>query len=263
MKNYQNMTDRQKQDFLKDQYENLGKSFADIAEECGTYPNKLRRDSIKYNIKIRDKSNAQKNALSRGRTQHPTKGTQRPEKTKHKIGMSVLKAWENMDDQTLLDRKQRAKDNWEKLSDDEKQNILQEANNAVRKASKLGSKLENFIFNQLLADGYSVEFHKEQSILNTKLQIDIFLPKYNIAIEVDGPSHFQPVWGNEALKRNKKYDNKKTGLLLGKGLYLIRIKQSKDFSKSRASLIYEQLNNYIKDIINNNYQTNKVINIGD
>ena len=58
---------------------------------------------------------------------------------------------------------------------------------------------------------------------------------------MDGPSHFEPVWGEEALKRAQSYDNKKTGILIGKGIKLIRIKQKKDFSKARASLILENL----------------------
>ena len=63
----------------------------------------------------------------------------------------------------------------------------------------------------------------------------------NTAIEIDGPSHFLPVWGEEALKKAQNYDQKKQGLILGKGLALIRIKQTKDFSKSRASLILNDL----------------------
>jgi very-short-patch-repair endonuclease len=115
------------------------------------------------------------------------------------------------------------------------------ANEAVRATSKTGSKLEKYLLQKLLADGYKVDFHKEQTLLNTKLQIDLFLPTHNIAIEVDGPSHFEPVWGDDSLNRNKKYDAKKEGLITGKGWGLIRIKQTKDFSKSRADVIYTRL----------------------
>lgn len=261
--NYSSLNDKQKQNLLIKEYEVNKKSFQDIATDYNTYPNKVRRDAIKFKIKIRDKSEAQKNALESGKIDHPTKGKQRSENTKQKIGLSVLHSWENMDSKTLEDRKLKAKNNWENKSDDEKHDILRKANMAVRETSKTGSKLEKFLFKQLLSSGFVVDFHKEHSILNTKLQIDLFLPQYNIAIEVDGPSHFEPVWGNEALKRNKKYDNKKTGLILGKGLYLIRIKQSQDFSKSRALLIFQQLQQTITDITNKNTSNNKIITIGD
>jgi very-short-patch-repair endonuclease len=141
---------------------------------------------------------------------------------------------------------------------------LQQSNRAVREASKKGSKLELFLFQELLNDGYRVDFHKEQSLLNTKLQIDLFLPTMNVAVEVDGPSHFESVWGDDALKRNIKYDNKKSGLILGKGLVLIRVKQTKDFSPSRASLIYNQLKTLLQNIqIKFPDSDNRTFNIGD
>ena len=92
------------------------------------------------------------------------------------------------------------------------------------------------------------------------MHIDLFLPELNIAVEVDGPSHFLPVWGEEALKRNQEYDSKKTGLLIGKGINLIRIKQQKDFSKSRAKIIFSRLMEAIADIRN---EGKNYIEIGD
>lgn len=257
--NYATLSDKQKKELLIREYEQCGKSFMDIAKENGTYANKIRRDAIRLKIKIRDKSEAQKNALSTGKTKHPTFGKERSESTKSKIGKSVLKSWEKLDDKTIETRRQKAKDNWNKRSEDEKQNILHEAHIAVRESSKTGSKLEKYIHGGLLKHGYVVEFHKEQSILNTKLQIDIFLPAIGLAIEIDGPSHFEPVWGDDALARNKKYDNKKSGLILGKGWKLIRIKQTKDFSNTRADMILQKLLNSIKNINNDT----KIINIGD
>ena len=129
-----------------------------------------------------------------------------------------------------------------------KKNRLQSANTAVRETSKTGSKLEKYLLENLIGKHIRTETHKEQILSNTKLHIDLFLPDLNIAIEVDGPSHFEPVWGEEALKRNQKYDNKKTGLLVGKGINLIRIKQTKDFSKSRSKIIFDRLMQAISDI---------------
>jgi len=263
MSQYDKLSDHQKKQILVKEYHGNKKSFKDIAQQYNTYPNKVRRDAIKYNLKIRDKKEAQKNALASGRIEHPTKGKKRPDSVKQKIGLSVLESWENLDSQTIEARKHKARLNWEKKTEDEKNNILKQANDAVRLAGKTGSKLEKFLLSELIKLGYSVEFHKEQSILNTKLQIDLFVPILNTAIEVDGPSHFEPVWGDDALKRNKKYDNKKTGLIIGKGLFLIRIKQTKDFSKSRSSIILSELLQTLENIKNNNITNNKVINIGD
>lgn len=262
IKKYINMSDAEKSKIIIQLYHKENKSFQQIAQELDTYANKIRRDAKKLNIKIRDKSEAQINALSTGKAQHPTQGKKRPSSVKEKIGLSVLESWEKLDKVELEQRKNKARANWNNKSDDEKENILKQANAAVREAGRTGSKLEKFLFKQLLSNGYSVEFHKEQSILNTKLQIDLFLPKLNIAIEVDGPSHFEPVWGDDSLKRNKKYDDKKTGLIIGKGLFLIRIKQTKDYSVSRGQLIFKDLLSVI-DRIQTKQEQSKVINIGD
>lgn len=250
MKNYNDLNDNAKKDILLKEYSDLKKSFQEIALIYNTYANKLRRDAIKFDISIRSKSDAQKNALTKGVAKHPTKGKERSEDEKVKIGFGVMKNWENLDKKTLDSRKKKAKDNWEKLSDDEKSNMISSANAAVRTASKNGSKLEKFILECLLTDGYKVDFHKEQTLSNTKLQIDLFLPKLNVAIEVDGPSHYEPVWGEDALERNKSYDNKKTGLILGKGSVLIRLKQTKDFSPSRARVLYNQTKDILEKIKN-------------
>ena len=238
---YDSLSEADKASLIKTWYQELHKSFADIAEAWGTYPNKIRRDAKKFKINIRDKSEAQKNALQTGKHKHPTKGTSRPSETKQKIGMSVLRSWEELDGNELELRKIKAKNNWDKLDQNTKDNMHQSAMAAIRQSSKAGSKLEKFLLQKLLTEGMHVDFHKEQSLVNTKLQIDLFIPSINTAIEVDGPSHFEPVWGQESLTRNQKYDNKKQGLITGKGWNLIRIKQTKDFSNARGDLIFQKL----------------------
>lgn len=263
-KPYSDLTDTEKHNLIHELYVKEKNSLANIAKKLCTYTNKIRRDAIKYGIDLRDKSSAQKLALNCGRHKHPTKNTTRDEKTKQKIGNSVMKSWSELSEEQKEKRQQTAKKNWESLSQQEKDNILKAANQAVRQSSKTGSKLEKFLLNELINDGYKVEFHKEQILSNTKLQIDLFLPTMNIAIEVDGPSHFSEVWGEESLNRNIKYDNKKTGLILGKGLVLIRIKQTMDFSKSRANLIYQKLKTILQNI-NNKFPSagEREIKIGD
>lgn len=260
---YDKMNEDQKLQLIQKKYIEDKKSFMDIADEYNTYANKIRRDAKKFNISIRSKQEAQKNALETGKHKHPTKGKQRSEETKTKIGLSVMNLWDNMDDTTKEIRRKKAKSQWDSLSEDDKKNLISLANEAVRSASKEGSKLEKFILEFLLKNNHKVDFHKEHILSNTKLQLDLFLPKHNIVIEVDGPSHFEPVWGEDALQRNKKYDNKKNGLIIGKGLKLIRIKQTKDFSKSRALLVCEKLLEKIAEILNDNTNTNNYIEIGD
>lgn len=245
MQNYKDYSQDEKKEILHKHYIIENKSLQDIAEMYGTYPNKIRRDAKKFDISLRSKSEAQKNALKTGKHKHPTKGQKRSDLVKEKIGSSMLEKWESMDKQTRDGIVQKSKQSWENRSQEDKQNMLKKANQAVRKASREGSKLEKFLLSKLLDDGYRVDFHQKQILSNTKLEIDLFLPEKGIAIEVDGPSHFDSIWGQETLTKNQKYDSKKTGLILGKGLKLIRIKQNYDFSKSRSNLLYSKLKDMI------------------
>ena len=257
---YTNLNEQQQKDILQKEYIVNKQSFADIATKYNTYANKIRRDAKKFGLKIRNKSQAQSNALKTGKHKHPTEGKKREDSVKDKIGLSVMKSWNNMDEAVLEKRKEKNKAAWQSLSDDQKDNMIKSANKAVRESSKLGSKLEKFLLNSLLSEGFVVEFHKEQILSNTKLQIDLFLPTMGIAIEVDGPSHFLPVWGQDALDKNQKYDKKKNGLIIGKGLSLIRIKQEHDYSKSRSSVIHSRVLEAIKELTNT---TGKTIEIED
>lgn len=247
---YSDLTESKKIELLKKSYVKDKNSFADIASDYNTYANKLRRDAKKFNIPIRNKSEAQKNALKTGKHKHPTKGTTRTEETKRKIGMGVLESWDSLDSNELEQRKETHRKLWNEMSDEQKQLMKQSANEAIRTTSKVGSKLEKFLLEQLIKNNIDVKFHQEQSLVNTKLQIDLYLPKINLAIEVDGPSHFSPVWGQDTLKKTKTYDNKKEGLILGKGMALVRIKQTMDFSVSRSYLIFDQLLQVIEQLSN-------------
>lgn len=252
MKNYHNsydhLADDERLKLITQLYSIKKMSFADIAAQHHTYANKIRRDAKRFNITIRDKSEAQKNALQTGKHTHPTKGKERSDTTKQKIGKSVMEAWDSMSEQQLNKRKKQAKKNWDNMDHEIKINMQKAAVDAVRKTSKVGSKLEKFLHTSLLNLGHKVDFHKEHSLVTTKLQIDLFLPTINVAIEVDGPSHFAPVWGEQSLKRNISYDQKKEGLIIGKGWHLIRIKQTKDFSPSRANLILDQISDILQKI---------------
>lgn len=260
MLNYNELSDSAKTSLITKMYTQQNISFRDIAIKYNTYANKVLRDAKRLGIKIKNKSEAQKNALKTGKHKHPTKGRQRTEKEKNNIGLAVMKNWEQLDENELQQKKLKYKDLWNQKSEDEKANMLHKANLAVRQSSKIGSKLEHFILNFLVENGYKTEFHKEQLLANTKLQIDIFLPTMNLAIEIDGPSHFEPVWGEDALAKNITYDKKKAGLLIGKGYKLIRIKQTKDYSKARARIICGKLLNILKSLKHN---TSSIIEIGD
>lgn len=246
------MNDFEKQKIIQESYVDKKMSFAEIAEKYGTYPNRIRRDAIKFKFPIRNRSEAQKNVLEMGKASHPTEGKVRSDDEKNKIALSMHSSWNKMSEQERNKRKQDSKNRWNAMDETIKQNMLNAAHVAIRKSSVEGSKLEKFVLAKLLENNYKVEFHKEQILTNTKLQIDLFLPGENVAIEVDGPSHFEPVWGDDSLSRNQKYDQKKTGLILGKGIKLIRIKQTGDYSKAKAIILTNKLLDILANISTSN-----------
>lgn len=209
-------------------YTKHNQSTYEIAQSLNTYPNKIRRILIRNGVEIKDKSEAQKNALKRGTSTIPTQGTKRTEEEKLKISETLRQHWMNMDDKTYNKRVKMAKERWEKLPARKKQQMVDSAIKAIRLAGKEGSKLEKFLRNELSSHGFKVEPHKKTIIQNENLEIDMYFPELNTVIEIDGPSHFLPIWGEEKLQKQIKADAHKTGLILSKGMAIIRVKALSD-----------------------------------
>jgi very-short-patch-repair endonuclease len=249
-------------DVLEQLYVKELKSDVEIAEIIGTYSNKIRRLRHKLGIPTRTPTEAQQLALKIGRAKHPTLGKKRTDGEKKIIGEKVSAKWAKIDDVERQRRSDIGKQSWENKTQDEKELFLRKASESIRKSSKEGSALEKFLLAGLIKDGYKVDYHKERLIPNGKLQIDMILPEYNIAIEVDGPSHIRPVWGQENFERNKRSDEQKTGLLLGLGFTLIRLRQNGCLSNVRKNKFLAELLQTVKAAVDKTTQERYII-IGD
>jgi very-short-patch-repair endonuclease len=203
------------------------RSFADIAKELGTYANAVRRLAIKLGIKPKDKSEAQAQALKSGRHGHPTKGRERSAKERIAISEGVAKSWKNLTEDEYNERVEQGRQQWANMTKTERDRLQTLAMEAVRKASREGSQLEKFIAETLKSAGFLIEFHKKRFLANDALELDLFLPERNIAIEIDGPTHFLPIWGEDALRKTIKADKEKNAFLISYGVSVIRVKQLK------------------------------------
>ena len=236
-------------EYLDTEYNQKERSFADIAKELGTYPNKIRRAAIEMGIDPRDKSMAQSLALKHGRIKHPTEGSQRTEAVKNKIADGVSASWKQLTEEEYQGRVDQAKEQWKNMSKEEREALMKSAGDAVRKASVEGSKLENFVLNRLRKLDYVVQFHRKGLLMNERLEVDLFLPELKTVIEIDGPAHFLPIWGEENLARNLRSDAQKTGLLLTKGFAVIRVKHlAKHISNKHMRDISTKIEETIKQI---------------
>ncbi len=206
----------------------------------------------KFGISLRDKSSAQKEALASGRCKHPTRGKPRSEEEKKNIGEGVANAWKQTGEAEKSRRTLLAKDNWEETPEEKKQVFFKLANEAMRAAAKDGSRLERYLLLGLQRHGVAVEFHKEYFFVREQLQTDLFLPEHNVVIEIDGPSHFFPIWGEESLARHLQADAAKTGLIMQAGYTLIRVKHiKKSCSKNSCEEVLTKILNVIHSISEN------------
>jgi len=227
-------------------YTSENKSTYEIAEHMSTYPNKIRRILKKHGVSLKTHSEAQKSALQKGRAVHPTGGRERTLEERIKISSAVHSYWENMDEPQRQQRVESARKRWNDMPEAKRQEICSAAIKAIQLAGKEGSKLEKFLENYLREQGYKVDFHKKNLIPTQKLEIDMYLPDLNTIIEVDGPSHFLPIWGEDKLAKQIISDEQKNGIILSKGFAVIRVKNLSDFISLR---IKETLTRKVKETL--------------
>lgn len=242
------------------QYVEEKKSINQLAREFSTYPARIFRLLKKQNVDIRDKSDAQKNALESGVSKHPTKGKKMSNESRLKISEKNAKKWAQKTEDERKEFSQRAKDNWEKKTPDEKAEMARKAGAGLRKASVDGSKQENFLYEKLMKDGFVVQMHRNN--IGGQYEVDLYLPEYSIAIEVDGPQHFLPVFGEEKLQKNIKFDTIKNGILVSKGITVIRVKYLKKHTSLKIlNDLWEKVRKSVWDRIYSSEQTGQLIEI--
>lgn len=226
-----------------------GSSTYEIATKYETNPNMIRRRLIKNGVELRSKSEAQKNAIESGRVDHPTKGRERTDEEKLAISSSAVKYWNDMDDTEREKRKKQAEDNWKGMSPVQREDMRRKGIRQIQKAAVEGSKLERKVQEFVLAAGYSFEAHKKNLIPTENLEIDLYIPVLRAIIEVDGLSHFEPIWGEKALKNQVRADTKKDGILLSRGFYLVRIEnRSSSMAIAKLADLEKELVNVLAQI---------------
>jgi very-short-patch-repair endonuclease len=194
-----------------------------IAKHFGTYPNKINRMLTKEGRKLKSKSDAQKAALSSGRKEHPTAGKERTPEERLAISKSMSGFWDKMSDEVRQSRSEISKRLWESKSASERQAMSQAATEGLRRSSVEGSKVENYFVDGVSLGGFRIEQHKKNLLVNEKLEIDLYVHECRTIIEVDGPSHFLPIWGEDKLKKQQKADEDKNGLVLRYGFIMVRV----------------------------------------
>lgn len=232
---------------IANMYNNENKSTYEIAKNLNTYPNKIRRALKKLGYELKDKSEAQKTALANGRSAHPTRGKTRSNDEKIKISSSLVDYWKDMNEKERVRRSKIAKENWKKMSEEQRENMRAKGIAAIQAAATHGSKLEQFIYEKLVSAGFKAKIH-ELIIPAENLEIDLYIPDLKTIIEVDGPSHFYPIWGEDKLNKQINADLRKSGSLLSRGYVIIRVKSFGQESLTKREDIITQILDHLKVI---------------
>ena len=109
------------------------------------------------------------------------------------------------------------------------------------------SKLEEYLENKLskLYPNLIIKYNTKEEINS---ELDIYIPEYRLAFELNGIFHYEPIFGNDKLCKTQKNDNNKFQLCQENNISLCVIDTSslKRFKEQNA----EKYFNIIKTIIN-------------
>lgn len=199
-----------------------GDSSLDISKKYGMSLTKVGRILRGAGV-VRTRSEAQKLALEKGKSINPTKGVGHSERTKIALSEDGAHRWARLSTPERQVFKDQAKDRWKKIDPDKKKEMLAKAGSSMRKAAKEGSEAEKVVYAALINAGYVVQRHVK-NYMNGNYELDLFLSEYGITIELDGPHHFLPIYGQERLNKTIQMDIIKSGVLMSMGLTIIRVK---------------------------------------
>lgn len=217
-----------------------GKSVRQIATELKTYPLRIRREILKHGLTPPDPSEAMKRAYKTG---SKIKRTDKLSKeTKLKIANTAKENWTE-------DRKEEAskiqKEIFSKRSAESVDNMHKSARIALLKTTKTGSKLEKALMHHLSFLG-QINWHENIIIGDEILETDLMIPGKKIAIEIDGITHYEPIYGEERLDRIQRNDRLKNEIYFRGGYRVIRIKNVGKNGIAKINSIITQIKDFLE-----------------
>ena len=206
-----------------------------VAEQVGCNQSHIVRMVAKFNkqnpgnpIKKRNKSEAQLNYIKQTGT-HQRDGTTHDEITKDKISDKMREFYDSPEGVEAKERiSEFRKEEWAEKSEEERAEILTELQlaNRAKMQSGEGSNFKNFVAEQLMERGYTVEQRTKTWTPGQQFHVDIALPNEKLIIEVDGPTHWAPIYGEEELQKVIVKDAKKDAALIANGWVVLRVQDS-------------------------------------
>lgn len=125
--------------------------------------------------------------------------------------------------------------------------------NNPKKYSCRRSKAEVYLNNLIKIDFPDLlVLENDRTTLLSKREIDIYIPKYKLAIELNGPVHYLPIYGEDRLKKCQNTDMLKQQEIHNMGLAMLILDISRLCSKKKSeAFLIEYYNSHIKPILLN------------
>jgi len=232
---------------VRELYVDQGLSMRKVAEQLKVPLATLSRFMKKHGISARTKADAQKNFLKEN--DHQMKGRKHTDETKKKISHSLGDFWEGLDDEQREEVKRKIGSAWQrkwaKMSDAERRAMMEGLALKAKATQGLGSRLERFIAEELRKRGYLIEERSTNYTSGKDFEVDLALPKECIAIEVDGPTHFLPIYGEEHLAQQQERDGRKDEMINAAGYNVLRVR---DNNGPLSQLRIDKIEQAIKEI---------------
>ncbi len=113
------------------------------------------------------------------------------------------------------------------------------------------SKMEDFIESKIKEEFPNLEcICNERKLLNG-LELDFYFPKLKLAFELNGITHYEPIYGEDRLERSKDSDKRKMLLCyqLGVELAVIDISSIKYFKEKHGSKIFLEFKKILDPLV--------------
>jgi very-short-patch-repair endonuclease len=207
----------------------------------------LSRFMKKVGINSRTKAEAQKNYLKNN--DHQMKGRRHTAETKKQISSSLGEFWDNLsdDERDAVKRKIGAawRRKWAAMTEQARRLMMEDLSSKAKEVQGKGSRLERFIAEELRKRGYTVEERSTNYTAGKSFEVDLALPAERIAIEVDGPTHFLPIHGEDQLAKQQGRDNRKDMMINAIGFNVLRVR---DNNGPLSQLRIDKIEQAIKEI---------------
>lgn len=116
--------------------------------------------------------------------------------------------------------------------------------------TKNRSKPELMLCNAIIAEFSNIELHiSDRTTLESGLELDIYIPERSLAIEVNGITHYEPIYGQEKLDRTRRNDKAKREEAKTMGITVLTVDIHTTRSSSMEAFVLEWYRDKLRPIL--------------